>query len=68
LGYLANTEEIMLKIEKMKVYFEEQVNNFVVKDDFSETFQKIDETLFEQQEAIYQDRAEIDECKKSIQT
>jgi len=60
LSSLARTEEIMEEIKSTKDFFNKQVENFVVKDDFSETFQQIDDTLSEHQEAISQNQENCD--------
>lgn len=64
---LAKTEEIMANIEAMKAYFESQIDNFVVKSDFCETFQKIDEVLYEQRKKMEESEEQAKIFKSEIE-
>ena len=45
--------EILEKVQKMKTYFDEQIKTFVIKDDFSKTFQKIDDILYQHELSLF---------------
>ena len=44
---------ILEKVQEMKNYFDEQIKTFVIKDDFSNTFKKIDDILYQHEHSLY---------------
>ena len=63
---MANTEEIMSKFEETKSFFEEKIDKFIMKDDFSETFKTIDESLESYQQAIFEQSDNMKKLKDEL--
>jgi len=56
----------MVKFEETKSFFEKQIDNFIMKDDFSETFKNIDDQLESFQKVIFEQSKEGRKLKEEI--
>lgn len=57
------TEDLMTEIKKTKVLFETQIDKFIMKDDFGETFKVIDDNLENYRKVIYDQTKKVQKLK-----
>ncbi|CAI2381910.1 unnamed protein product [Moneuplotes crassus] len=57
------TEDIMSQIKETKSFFEQQINKFIMKDDFSETFKMIDDSLENYRKVIHEQTKKLSKLK-----